>query len=114
MRGVLESACRARLTLRPWRPSDADPTRLDRRARPRLARRLTRAPKCATEAPTARPVMHIHETLVYQDDEGKIVPGLAESWSVSADKLTWTFKLRKGVRFHDGTPFNAQAVKHSL
>jgi peptide/nickel transport system substrate-binding protein len=48
------------------------------------------------------------------DDEGKVVPGLAESWSVSADKLTWTFKLRKGVRFHDGTPFNAQAVKHTL
>src|SRR3989304_791752 len=43
-----------------------------------------------------------------------LAPGLAESWAVSADKLTWTFKLRKGVRFHDGTPFNAQAVKQSL
>jgi ABC-type transport system substrate-binding protein len=58
--------------------------------------------------------MHIHETLVYMDDEGKVVPGLAESWSVSADKLTWTFKLKKGVRFHDGTPFNAQSVKQTL
>ncbi|MDP2625655.1 MAG: ABC transporter substrate-binding protein [Candidatus Rokubacteria bacterium] len=75
---------------------------------------LTLDPQFVTDVPTARAVMHIHETLVYQDDEGKIVPGLAESWSVSADKLTWTFKLRKGVRFHDGTPFNAQAVKHSL
>jgi len=75
---------------------------------------LTLDPQFVTDVPTARAVMHIHETLVYQDDEGKIVPGLAESWAVSADKLTWTFKLRKGVRFHDGTPFNAQAVKHSL
>src|SRR3970040_1820680 len=100
MRGVLESACRARLTLRPRRPSDADPTRLYRRARPRLARPLPLAPQFVTDVPPARAVMHIHETLVYQDDEGKIVPGLAESWAVSADKLTWTFKLRKGVRFH--------------
>ena len=36
---------------------------------------------------------------------------LAESWSLSDDKLTWTFNLRKGIKFHDGEPFNAQAVE---
>jgi peptide/nickel transport system substrate-binding protein len=37
-------------------------------------------------------------------------PALAESWDVSADQLTWTFHLRQGITFHDGTPFNADAV----
>src|SRR4030088_2315248 len=41
-------------------------------------------------------------------------PGMAESWSISDDKLTWTFKLRQGLKFHDGTPFNADAVKFAF
>ena len=46
--------------------------------------------------------------------EHQVVPGLAESWTVSKDGLTYTFKLRKGVKFHDGTPLNAEAVKFSI
>ncbi len=43
-----------------------------------------------------------------------IEPDLAESWSVSPDGLVWTFKLRKGVTFHDGTPWNAEAAKFNI
>jgi peptide/nickel transport system substrate-binding protein len=46
--------------------------------------------------------------------EAKLVPALAESWQVSPDGLTYTFKLRSGVKFHDGTPLNAEAVKYSF
>jgi peptide/nickel transport system substrate-binding protein len=58
----------------------------------------------------------VYETLTYYDTYGKknVKPGLATSWSTSNNGLTWTFNLRKGVKFHDGTPFNAAAVKYSI
>ena len=50
----------------------------------------------------------------FDGNSHKIVPALATSWDLSKDGLTWTFKLRKGVKFHDGTPFNADAVVFSF
>src|SRR4051812_27514961 len=50
------------------------------------------------------------ETLVELTADGQIRPLLAESWTPSADGKTMTFKLHQGVQFHDGTPFNAEAV----
>src|SRR5260370_1064543 len=52
----------------------------------------------------------IFDTLVSLDSDGKPKPKLALSWSSSDDFRVWTFKLRPDVKFHDGTPFNAQAV----
>ena len=52
----------------------------------------------------------IFDTLTRLDDEGKAQPKLALSWSHSDDYKTWTFNLRPGVKFQDGTPYNAQAV----
>ena len=43
-----------------------------------------------------------------------LVPGLATSWDISKDGLTYTFHLREGVKFHDGTPFDAAAVKFNF
>jgi peptide/nickel transport system substrate-binding protein len=75
---------------------------------------LTLDPQFVTDVPTSRAVMQIHETLVKYDQNMNITPWLAESWTTSADRLTWTFKLRKGVKFQDGTPFNADAVKYTF
>jgi peptide/nickel transport system substrate-binding protein len=52
--------------------------------------------------------------LTYQGPELKPQPGLAESWAVSDDKLTYTFKLRQGVTWHDGRPFTSEDVKFSI
>ena len=56
----------------------------------------------------------IFDTLVTLDDKGQPQPKLALSWTHSDDYKTWIFKLRPGVKFHDGTPFNAQAVKENF
>jgi ABC-type transport system substrate-binding protein len=56
----------------------------------------------------------MYNTLFYQNEKGEAVPMLATEKSVSKDGLVWTFKLRRGVNFHDGTPFTAEAVKAGL
>jgi peptide/nickel transport system substrate-binding protein len=61
------------------------------------------------------PLSSVYDTLVFQDPETKeFVPGLAKSWTISLDGLTYTFSLRDDVLFHDGTKFNADAVKANL
>ncbi|MDQ7250402.1 ABC transporter substrate-binding protein [Dongia sedimenti] len=55
--------------------------------------------------------LRVAETLVGMDPAGNLVPELAESWSVGADGKTWRFKLRAGVRFHDGTAMTPEIVR---
>ncbi|MEJ2292202.1 MAG: ABC transporter substrate-binding protein, partial [Deinococcales bacterium] len=68
-------------------------------------------PTASTSQEIARVVYHnVYEGLVRLDRNGKIVPALAKSWTVSPDGKTLTFQLRSGVKFHDGTPFTAEDV----
>ena len=56
----------------------------------------------------------VEPLITFAEETTKLEPNLAESWTISPDGLQYTFKLRKGVKFHDGTPFNAAAVKFSI
>jgi peptide/nickel transport system substrate-binding protein len=66
------------------------------------------------------PLTSVYDTLIYRMPEsnqgtgGQFVPGLAESWEVSEDGLTYTFRLRGDAIFHDGSPFNAEAVRVNI
>ena len=55
-------------------------------------------------------ILYVWEPLITQDDNATPVPCLAESWKMSEDGKQWTFYLRQGVKFHDGSDFNADAV----
>jgi len=57
---------------------------------------------------------NMYDSLVAIDTSLKIIPDLADSWEISSDGITYTFHLHQGVKFHDGTDFNADAVKFNL
>ena len=59
-------------------------------------------------------VGHVFDTLVKQQPLGTYHPGLATSWTVNEDATEYVFELRDDVTFHDGTPFNAEAVKYTF
>jgi peptide/nickel transport system substrate-binding protein len=68
-------------------------------------------PSLVSDGESLRAADQIFESLVgFKLGGTQVVPELATSWSVSKNHLAWTFKLRKGVKFSDGTPFNAAAV----
>src|SRR4051812_41298493 len=56
---------------------------------------------------------NVFDTLVEPDQDLQMRPALAKAWTVSPDQLTWTFQLRKGVAFQDGSPFTADDVVYS-
>ncbi|MDR7544234.1 MAG: ABC transporter substrate-binding protein [Armatimonadota bacterium] len=70
-------------------------------------------PMLAAISTTSSILHHMLELLVDYDPDGKIVPALATSWR-PLDNLTWEFKLRPNVRFHNGEPFGAESVKFSI
>ena len=63
-----------------------------------------------TTWPSIRNVRPLYDSLLAVDDNDNLLPHLATSWEISEDGLEYTFMLREGVMFHDGTPWNADAV----
>lgn len=70
-------------------------------------------PALSTDVPTGRAVGYVFDGLTRFTPQAHVEPGLAERWDVSRDGLTYTFHLRRGVVFHDGTVFRARNVVRS-
>ena len=71
-------------------------------------------PHFSTSIATRNVAMHIFEQLVTRDENNGVIPELAESWQVSPDGLTYTFKIRGGLKFHNGKDLTAADVKASF
>src|SRR5678816_2608634 len=70
-------------------------------------------PALSTDVPTGRAVGYVFDGLTRFDPNAKVEPALAERWDVTPDGLTYTFHLRRGVTFHDGSAFTAHNVQAS-
>src|SRR5690242_10108453 len=71
-------------------------------------------PALSTDVPTGRAVSLVFDGLSRFDARANLKPDLATRWEVSPDGLTYTYHLKQGVHFHDGTPFSASDVPHSF
>lgn len=71
-------------------------------------------PAIAADFSSSVSVANLYDTLVFPTYDGEVVPHLAESWEVSEDGLTYTFYLRKGVKFHNGEELKAEDVVFSM
>src|SRR5258705_4005485 len=71
-------------------------------------------PALSTDVPTGRVVSYLFDGLTRITPEAKVVPGLAKSWDVTPDGITYTFHLHTGVKFHDGRPLTAKNVVASF
>lgn len=91
-------------------------------AKPKIAETFTYAsltdavglsPILTNDSASANVTEHVYETLFKRNVDNKIEPLLAESYE-NPDENTWIIKLKKGIKFHDGTPFNAESVKYTF
>jgi oligopeptide transport system substrate-binding protein len=75
---------------------------------------ITLDPAVAGDAGSAQYIVEIFGGLVTLDRDLKIIPDLAESWTISDDGLVYTFKIRRDAQFHDGKPVTAKDFKYSM
>jgi peptide/nickel transport system substrate-binding protein len=71
-------------------------------------------PAVGSDFSSTSSLVNLYDTLVFPNTEGGVDPWVAESWDVSDDGLTWTFNLRKGVMFHNGSELTASDVAFSM
>jgi len=71
-------------------------------------------PAVGSDFSSSSTFVNLYDSLVYPTPSGDAIPHVAERWEASADGLTWTFYLRKGVRFHDGSELTAEDVAFSM
>jgi peptide/nickel transport system substrate-binding protein len=71
-------------------------------------------PARGTDYTESYAMVNLYDGLVFPSSTGEIEPKLAESWTISDDGLAYTFNLRQGVKFHDGTELTAEDVQYSL
>ena len=71
-------------------------------------------PAVGSDFSSSSSFVNLYDSLVYPTPSGDAIPHVAERWEASADGLTWTFYLRKGVKFHDGSELTAEDVAFSM
>jgi peptide/nickel transport system substrate-binding protein/oligopeptide transport system substrate-binding protein len=71
-------------------------------------------PALSTDVPTGESITLLFDNLTQFDTEGRLIPGLATGWWPSADGRTWLFRIRQGVKFHNGRPLDVAAIEASF
>ena len=113
-RGLAALGCAAALSLAAFPPANAQ-TPPGVLIVGQIAEPKSLDPHAITAVNDFRIVFNVYDGLVrYKDGTLEVEPALAESWEVSEDGTVYTFKLREGVTFHDGSPLNAEAVKFNF
>ncbi|MFL0247784.1 ABC transporter substrate-binding protein [Candidatus Clostridium stratigraminis] len=74
---------------------------------------LTMDPQMAFDTNSAQILYNLNGSMLYIGSTGEITPGIAKSWNVEEDNLTWIFNLRKGAKFHNGREITAEDIKYS-
>ena len=71
-------------------------------------------PAVGSDFSSSSSFVNLYDTLVYPTPEGGVKPNVAHNWETSSDGLTWTFNIRKGIKFHDGSELTAEDVAFTM
>jgi peptide/nickel transport system substrate-binding protein len=98
----------------PPEPTEAPPAAEKRSLRVTFSWPTYIDPAVGSDFSSSSSLCNLYDTLVFPTTEGGVVPHVAESWETSADGLTWTFNLKQGIKFHNGSELTASDVAFSM